>query len=148
MKTWDTTVRCGFGTLFLLACLAPGVQGSALGEERGAVSEARSTPLQLQGTVLCVGCLLNEVQEEQPTKAETFTQLSQGQDQMVLQVQAISAPPPAGAFAWPPPQLRVHPTGRVAEQWNAAAQPGKEVALRGVLHPDQTLEVTEVTITG
>jgi hypothetical protein len=148
MKTWHTTAQFGFGTVLLLACLATGVQDFARGEEKDAVTGAQSTTLQLQGTVICIGCFLNEVQEEQPTKAETFTQLSQGQDQIVLQVRAISAPPKEGAFAWPPPQLRVHPTGRVVEQWSAAAQSGKKVAIRGVLHPDQTLDVTDVTVTG
>jgi hypothetical protein len=148
MKTWSTTVKFGFGTVLLLACLATGAQDFALGEEQDAVRGTGTTPLQLHGTVVCIGCFLNEVQEEQPAFAETFTQLSQGQDYLVLRVQTISAPPQDGAFAWPPPQLQVHPTARVAAQLSAAAQPGKEVAIRGVLHADQTLEVTDVTITG
>jgi hypothetical protein len=97
---------------------------------------------------MCVGCFLNEVQEEQPTKAETFTQLAQGQDQIVLQVQDISAPPEEGAFAWPPPQLGVRAAGRLVDTLRAAAQPGKAVTITGLLHPDQTFEVTAVALSG
>ncbi len=146
--TWSTTFRLGLGAVLLLACLATGVQGHALGEGKGSVGGERSAMLQLQGTVICVGCLLNEVQEEQPTKAETFTQLSQGQDQMVLQVREISAPPGERAFAWPPPQLRVRFAGRLVEQLSAAAQQGKAVTISGRLHTDRTLEVTDVTLNG
>jgi hypothetical protein len=104
--------------------------------------------VQLQGTVVCVGCLLNEVQEEQPAQAETFTQLSQGQDQLVLQVQKITSPPEKSAVAWPPPQLEVRSPGPLAEKLSAAAQPGEAITISGRLHPDQTLEVTDITTTG
>jgi len=104
--------------------------------------------VQLQGTVVCVGCLLNEVQEEQPAQAKTFTQLSQGQEQLVLQVQGITALPEKSAVAWPPPQLEVRSSGQLAEKLNAAAQPGKAVTIRGLLHPDQTLEVIDVAAIG
>src|SRR5262249_50760130 len=108
----------------------------------------QSTRLRLQGTVVCVDCLLNEVQEEQPAEADTFMQLSQGQEQVVVQVHAISDPPQEGVFAWPPPQLQVHSTDRVAQQLSAVAQPGGEVSITGRLQPDQTLEMTDVTLSG
>ena len=148
MTTWDTTFKFGLGAVLSFACFAAGVQGNVLGEGKGAVGETRATMVQLQGTVVCVGCLLNEVQEEQPTKAETFTQLSQGQEQLVLQVQKITSPPETSAVAWPPPQLEVRSPGQLAEKLNAAAQPGKAVTISGLLHPDQTLEVNDVTATG
>jgi hypothetical protein len=149
MIPYGSTFRFRLGTVLLLIGLATGVQGPAVGAGNGSVGAERSTRLQLQGTVMCVGCFLNEVQEEQLTKAKTFTQLSRGQDQMVLQVQAISAPPQEYAFAWPPSQLRVLAVGRLVDKLSAAAQQGKAVMISGLLHPDQqTLEVTDVALSG
>jgi hypothetical protein len=136
-------------TALLLIGLAIGVSGPASGAGNGAVGAEHSTQLQLQGTVMCVGCFLNEVQEEQPTQAKTFMQLSQGQDQMVLQVRALSAPPQEPAFAWPPPQLRVLAADRLVDTLSAAAQQRKAVRISGLLRPDQqTLEVTDVALSG
>jgi len=148
MTTWGTTFKLGLSAVFLFACFATGVQDNVLGEGKGAVGGKRATRVQLQGTVVCVGCLLNEVQEEQPAQAKTFTQLSQGQEQLVLQVQGITAPPEKRAVAWPPPQLEVRSPGQLAEKLNAAAQPGKAVTIRGLLHPDQSLEVIDVAAIG
>jgi hypothetical protein len=149
MIPYGSTFSFRLGTVLLLIGLATGVRGPAFGAGNGAVGAERSTRLQLQGTVMCVGCFLNEVQEEQPTKAKTFTQLSRGQDQMVLQVRTISAPPQEHVFAWPPPQLRVLAAGRLVDKLSAAAQPGKAVMISGFLHPDQqTLEVTDIALSG
>jgi hypothetical protein len=148
MRPCGLTVRFGLGAVLLLAGLATDIPGFALGAGTGSVREGHGTRLRLQGTVMCVDCFLNEVQEEQPTKAETFTQLSQGQEQMVLQVRDISAPPGEQAYAWPPPQLRVRSAGRLVDTLSAAAQQEKTVTISGLLHPDQTLEVTEITLSG
>ena len=75
-------------------------------------------------------------------------QLSQGEEQVVVRVQKITDPPQEGTFAWPPPQLQVHSTGQVAEKLSAAAQPGQEVAIRGLLQDNHTLEVTDVSTSG
>ena len=149
MRPYGSTFSVRLGTVLLLIGLATGVQGPAFGAGNGAVGAEHRTRLRLQGTVMCVGCFLNEVQEEQPTKAKTFTQLARGQDQIVLQVQAISAPPQEHVFAWPPPQLRVLATGRLVDQLSAAAQQGKAVRISGLLQPDQqTLEVTDIALSG
>jgi hypothetical protein len=148
MRPCGSTVRLGLGVVLLRAGLATSEQGFALGVGTGSVGGEHGTKLRLQGTVMCVDCFLNEVQEEQPTKAETFTQLSQGQEQMVLQVRDISAPPGERAFAWPPPQLRVRSAGRLVDTPSAAAQQEKTVTISGLLHPDQTLEVTAIALSG
>jgi len=149
MTKWTTTIRLGLGVVLLLAGLSKEVQGNGPGQGQSSPGGGEQhTKLQLQGTVVCVGCLLNEVQEEQPAQADTFTQLSQGQEQVVLQVRKITDPPQEGTFAWPPPQLQVHSTGQVAEKLSAAAQPGQEVAIRGLLQDNHTLEVTDVTTSG
>jgi len=148
MATWGTTFKLGLGAVLLCACWATGVHGNVLGAGEGAAGGKRDAMVQLQGTVVCVGCLLNEAQEEQPAQAKTFTQLSQGQDQLVVQVQKITSPPEKSAVAWPPPQLEVRSPGQLAEKLSAAAQPGKAVTISGLLHPDQTLEVTDVTASG
>ena len=147
MTKW-TTIRLGLGIVFLLVCLGKEVQGYGLDQGQSSAGGGQSSALQLQGTVVCVDCLLNEVQEEQPAQADTFTQLSQGEEQVVVQVQKITDPPKQGTFAWPPPQLQMHSTGQVAEKLSAAAQPGQEVAIRGVLQDNHTLEVTDVTSSG
>jgi len=149
MRPYGSTFSFRLGTVLLLIGLVTGVQGPAFGAGNGAVGAEHSTRLQLQGTVVCVDCFLNEVQEEQPTKAKTFIQLSRGQDQLVLQVRTISAPPQEHMFAWPPPQLRVLAAGRLGDTLSAAAQQGKAVRISGLLQPDQqTLEVTDVALSG
>jgi hypothetical protein len=148
MTKWTTTIRLGLGIVLLLAGLGKEAQGYGLDQGQSSPGGGRSNTLQLQGTVVCTGCLLNEVQEEHPAQADTFTQLSQGEEQVVVQVRKITDPPQEGTFAWPPPQLQVHSTGQVAEKLSAAAQPGQEVAIRGLLQDNHTLEVTDVTTSG
>jgi len=147
MTTWGTTFKLGLGAVLLCMCCATGVQGNILGEGKGAAGGKRDVMVQLQGIVVCVDCLLNEAQEEQPAQAKTFTQLSRGQAQLVVRVQKITSPPEKSAVAWPPPQLEVRSPGQLAEKLSAA-QPGKAVTISGLLHPDQTLEVTDVTASG
>lgn len=143
-----STVKLRLGVIPLLAGLVISVQSLAFGVGNGAVRGEQSSWLWLQGTVVCFGCYLNEVQEEQPAQAEAFTQLSQGEDKVVLQVQDISAPAGENALAWPPPQVRVRAAGRLVDTLGAAAQRGQGVTISGLLHSDQTLEVTDVALSG
>jgi hypothetical protein len=147
MVTWGKTLSIKVVTALLLAGLATGAQGYGPGREGGSMGGEHRALTQIRGKVICVGCFLNEAQEEQPHKTDTLYQFMHKQGRVVLQVRTVSDPQEWQAFAWPP-QLRVRAPETLFEKLTAAEHVGKELEISGRLRRDRTLEVTSVTIRG
>src|SRR5262245_24898597 len=87
-----TVLLTGLGT----AAVAQGfVDGFSSGSARG-----WRNPLQINGSVVCRGCRLEEVQQAHPQERDLY-QLSSKNGQFVFKVASVSDPAMFNAVAWP-----------------------------------------------
>jgi hypothetical protein len=137
MRMFAVAVALFFGGLLTHAdAQVPGVGGGTFGGEVRGVT-------QLKGTVVCVGCTLEEAQGAQPQMRHLY-QLVHARGQLVMAVQEVNRS--AMWEVWPH-RLLIRTPNQLFQQLTAEANLFKNVELLGLLtRGGRTFDLFEVTL--
>jgi hypothetical protein len=146
MATFSKTLRTGMAAALLLAGITTSAQALVPGGGATGFGAGGRSMTIIKGTVLCVGCNLEEVHKAQPDKHHLY-QLSHKQGRAVMQVRSIN-----GSSMWDspwPPRLSVRAKDSVFQQLTAEKNLTKDVEITGILsNSTRTLDIFTVTISG
>ena len=145
MQTFRNRVKTGMATTLLLTSLGsvPVAQGFVGGFSSGYARGWR-TPLQINGSVVCSQCRLEDVQQAHPQERDLY-QLSSKNGSLVFKVASVNDPATFNAVAWPQ-RLWLRASDDVLRELSAADNLFKPIGLTGILGTARTLDVTEVAI--
>ena len=131
----------------LLSGLGTGAvaQGFVGGFSSGSSGDVRRL-LQINGSVVCSQCSLEEVRQAQPQERD-FYQFSHKNGQLVFKVTSINNPSRFHALA-SPPRLWVRASDEVLQQLSAEENLFKPIGITGILRTTRTLDVTDVALSG
>ncbi len=104
------------------------------------------SPLQINGSVVCNQCSLEEVRQAQPQE-KGFYQFSYKNGQLVFKVASVNDTSMFYALAWPP-HVWVRASDEVLRKLTAEENLFKPIGLTGILSTTRTLDVTDVAISG
>jgi hypothetical protein len=147
MTTFGKTIGTGVVATLLLAGLTAGAQ--ALGPGGGMSSfggESRSMT-QIKGSVVCVGCTLDEVREAQPNLRRLY-KLRHAQGQVVMQMHAINEAAWWESIVGLSHRISARAPDRVFQQLTAEENLFKEMEVTGLLRKTGTFDIGEITVLG
>ena len=145
-----TTIRkmmdIGLAATLLLTGLTTGAQalGPGGGELPSFGRELRWIT-QITGSVVCVGCSLNEVRAAQP-EARQLYQLNHPHGQLVITVESVDEAARWERLVGPSRQISARAPTSLFRQLTAEENLFKEVAIRSLLRSNRTLDIGEITI--
>jgi len=147
MKTRRQQVTRGFAAVLLLtgigtAAVAQGFVGSF----SGGLNAGVRSPLQINGSVVCSNCSLDEVRHGQP-QGQGLYQFVHKNGQLVFKVTSVNDTAKFDALTWPP-RLWVRASDEVLQKLTAEENLFKPIGLTGILSTTRTLDVTEAVIGG
>ena len=137
--------RTGVTAALLLAGAVTAAQGQVPGGGTSFGGASRGMVV-ITGSVVCVGCSVEEVRKAQPNEHKLY-QLSHKQRQVVMKVTAVNESAMFEALAWPP-KLGVRGPDRLLDRLSAEENLFKEITIVGILRSSRILDVFEVTISG
>lgn len=132
-----TVLLTGLGT----AAVAQGFAGgfsSGLG--------GRRSLLQINGSVVCSECSLEEVRQAQPQERDLY-QFSHKNGQLVFKIASVNDTSTFYALAWPQ-RLWLRASDEVLRKLSAEENLFKPLGITGILSTTRTLDVTDVAING
>ena len=147
MKPLRNRFKTGVAATVLLTGLgtAAVAQGFVGGFSSGYVGGVRS-PLQINGSVVCSGCRLEDVQQAHPQEKDLY-QLSSKNGPLVFKVASVNDPSTFNAVAWPQ-RLWLRASDDVLRKLSAEENVFKPIGITGILGTSRTLDVTDVAISG
>jgi hypothetical protein len=101
-------------------------------------------PLQINGSVVCSQCRLEDVQQAHPQERDLY-QLSSKHGPLVFKVASVNDPATFNAVAWPL-RLWLRASDDVLRQLTAEDTLYKPIGITGILGTARTLDVTDVAI--
>ena len=104
------------------------------------------TPLRINGSVVCMGCSLEEVKRTQPKEHDLY-QFSHKNGQFIFKVASVDNRSIFDALAWPP-RLWVRASEETLRKLSAEENLFKPIGITGILSSTRTLDVAEVIIGG
>ena len=145
-----TTIRkmmgIGIAATLLLTGLTTGAQ--ALGPGGGGLpslgGELRGMT-QITGSVVCVGCSLNEVRAAQPELHRLY-QLNHPHGQLVMTVESVNEAARWESIVGLSHQISARAPASLFRQLTAEENLFKEVVILGLLRSNRTLDIGEITI--
>jgi hypothetical protein len=145
MNTFRNRLRRGLAATWLLtslgtAAVAQGFVGGFSGEYTG----GWHSPLQINGSVVCSDCRLEDVQRAHPQEKDLY-QFSTKHGALVFKVASVNDPATFNAVVWPQ-RLWLRASDEVLQQLAAEDTLFKPIGLTGILGTARTLDVTEVAI--
>jgi hypothetical protein len=145
MNTFRNRLKTGVAATLLLTSLgsAAVAQGFVGGFSSG-YARGWHNPLQINGSVVCSGCRLEDVQQAHPQERGLY-QLSNKHGALVFKVTSVNDPATFNAVAWPP-RLWLRASDDVLRQLSAEDTLFKPIGLTGILGTARTLDVTDVAI--
>jgi hypothetical protein len=146
MTTIRTMMSISIAATLLLAGLTTGVQ--ALGPGGGGLpsfgGELRGMT-QVTGSVVCVGCSLNEVRAAQP-ELQRLYQLNHQHGQLVMTVKSVNEAARWESIVGLSHQISARAPASLFRQLTAEENLFKEVVILGLLRRNRTLDIGEITI--
>jgi hypothetical protein len=148
MMTYSKTLKTSLAAALLLAGVTTLAQGQAPGGS-SAFGGAIRGPRQIEGSVVCEACSLNEVRQVQQVQppGQHLYQLSYPQGQVVMKITAVNGSAIFDVLAGAH-QLSVRATESVQQQLGAEENLFKEMEITGVLRGARTLDIASLTING
>ena len=146
MATIGKTTRTGLGVTLLLA----GVATSAWGQVGGggfSFGGALRGITQLKGSVVCVGCSLEEVQAVRPHLTDLY-ELRHEQGQVVMQMDTINERARWENILGLSNRIAVRAPDSLFHRLTAEENLFKEVEIVGLLRNTRTLDIGDVTVFG
>ena len=146
-----TTIRKMMGRSVAMALVLVGLTAGA----QAFVPDAGLSPFggeargvtQVIGSVVCVGCSLNEVRAAQPDLQRLY-QLNHEQGQLIMTVESVNNAARWESIVGLSHQLSVRAPQSLFQQLAAEENLFREVEIRGLLRSNQTLDIGEITISG
>jgi hypothetical protein len=145
MNTFRNRLKTGMAATLLLTSLgsAAVAQGFVGGFSSG-YARGWHNPLQINGSVVCNQCRLEDVQQAHPQERDLY-QLSSKNGSLVFKVASVNDPATFNAVAWPQ-RLWLRAPEDVLRQLSAEDNLFKPIGLTGILGTARTLDVTDVAI--
>ena len=145
MNTFRNRVKTGMATTLLLTSLGTAaVAQGFVGSFSSGYAHGWHNPLQINGSVVCRGCRLEEVQQAHPQERDLY-QLSSKNGSLVFKVASVNDPATFNAVAWPQ-RLWLRASDDVLRQLSAEDNLFKPIDITGILGTARTLDVTDVAI--
>jgi hypothetical protein len=147
MKMVRNRLKSGVAATVLLSSLGTvaAAQGFVGGFSSGLSGGVRS-PLQMNGSVVCTRCSLDEVRQAQP-REKGFYQFSSKNGQLVFKVTSVNNTSRFDAVAWPP-RLWVRASDEILQKLTAEENLFKPIGITGILSTTRTLDVIDMVIQG
>jgi len=145
MNTFRNKLKIGVAATLVLTSLgtAAVAQGFVGGFSSG-YARGGHNPLQINGSVVCRGCRLEEVQQAHP-QAKDLYQLASKHGSLVFKVASVNDPATFNAVAWPQ-RLWLRASDDMLRQLAAEDTLFKPIGLTGILGTARTLDVTDVAV--
>ncbi len=147
MKTLGHTITLSIATLLMLGSLSTSARGVISCGLPGPTGGESRSMLQLQGSVVCAACSLDEVTEADRFSGKKFYELTHRKGQIVMNLEAVSE-----TRRWNtslgPRRFSVRAQDSVFAQLMAEENLFKAVEITGVLRNTRTLDIAAVTIHG
>ncbi len=145
MNTFRNRLKTGMATTLLLTSLGTAaVAQGFVGSFSSGYARGWHNPLQINGSVVCRGCRLEEVQQAHPQERDLY-QLSSRNGSLVFKVASVNDPATFNAVAWPQ-RLWLRASDDVLRQLSAEDNLFKPIGITGILGTARTLDVTDVAI--
>ena len=122
------------------------VSHSFVGGLGGGLGGSVRTPLRIHGSVVCIGCSLEEVRHAQPREHDLY-QFSYKNGQLVFKVTSVNDESRFSTLAWPP-RLWVRAADETLRKLSAEENLFKPIGITGILSSTRTLDVSEVAVSG
>jgi hypothetical protein len=147
MKSLRHRFKKGLATALLLTSVGTTAvsYGFVGGFGSGLGGSARSL-LQLNGSVLCTQCSVDEVRRGQPHERNLY-QFSHKNGTLVFKVTSVNEASLFEALAWPP-RLWVRASDEVLRKLSAEENLFKPIGITGILGSTRTLDIADVAIRG
>lgn len=148
MTTYSKTLKTSLAAALLLAGVTTLAQGQAPGGSSAFGGGIRG-PIQIEGSVVCEACSLNEVRQVQQVQppGQHLYQLSYPQGQVVMKITAVNGSAIFDVLAGAH-QLSVRAPESVLHQLGAEENLFKEMEITGILRSARTLDIASLTING
>lgn len=147
MKTLGHTITLSIAALLVLGSLSTNARGFVSGGLTGPTGGESRGLLQLQGSVVCSACSLDEVPEAGRQSGKKFYELTHRTGQIVMDLEAVTE-----ARRWStslgPRRFSVRAKDSVFQQLMDEENLFKNVEITGVLRNTRTLDMAAVTIHG
>jgi hypothetical protein len=147
MMSISRTIGTGVVAVLMLAGLATGAQALVPSGGIGAFGGESRGVMQITGSVVCVGCTLDEVRAAQPNLGGLYT-LRHEKGQVVMQVYAVDDAARWESLVGLSHQLSMRAPDRVFQELTAEENLFKEVTITGLLRGTRTLDISEIMIPG
>jgi hypothetical protein len=131
-------------TLLLTSLGSAAVAQGFVGSFSSGYARGWRNPLQINGSVVCRGCRLEDVQRAHPQERDLY-QLSSKNGPLVFKVASVNDPATFNAVAWPQ-RLWLRASDDVLRELSAEDNLFKPIGLTGILGTARTLDVTDVAI--
>ena len=146
MTTIRKMMSIGITAILLLTGLTTGAQalGPGGGELPSFGGELRGVT-QITGSVVCVGCSLNEVRAGQPELHRLY-QLTHPHGQLVMTVESVNEAARWESIVGLSHQISARAPANLFRQLTAEENLFKEIVIFGLLRSNRTLDIGEITI--